>query len=426
MGYSVNVSSSGSSSSDEEILEKIPDPIVFWALCKKRGWVGRPPKPFLSLNSRGSWEVRATVMGRRYRKRFGNREEADDYLDRLTGQKPPPMRPTWLSSAQLRVSEAAVTMIEGRPLLDVIRAGLDAMKSSSPMVWNDAWADYERLRGSRASKARLTNVKSAFFAFAKHVGRDTLGTPSREEVEAWLEKSLPKDCKPATYNHRANDLSTILAWLHKRGVIAVNPCASVDRQKVERELPTTLPPAACEAMLRDLEKGDHVWVAWVAVLLFTGLRPSMRDGEIRRMSNDLSAGKAVVAPGGLVVFKGKNKRPRIIPWEASGPLREWLEAYPLHPLPKPARAERDWRKLKEKHGLTQDVLRHTAGSCMLHSGLWSTAEVVAHLGNSGEAFFKHYLGLWSRAMTQQVYAILPHGRTLACVLPNNSAEKRAG
>jgi hypothetical protein len=146
-------------------------------------------------------------------------------------------------------------------------------------------------------------------------------------------------------------------------------------------------------------------------MVFAGVRPGLREmGECRRLSDDLSAGKAVELPGGILVH-GKAHGDRVTPWENCGPLREWLAAFPLKPLPRPARAERDWKILRAKLGLPQDVLRHTAASRMCYSGNMTLAEVAMALGTSEAMLRKHYIGRWSRSMSAQVYNLYPSQKT---------------
>lgn len=372
--------------------------------------MGRPPSPSILSVAPDRWRVSATVNGRRRKQVVRSFEAAQALLESWAGSRPLPLLPTRFKVGELRRAEAASEIVAslGLDLVSAARWIVQNYKPGSAQTWVAAWAEYERLRGQRASAARLVNVRAAFFSFAKVTGRDVVGAPTRDEVERWLVVSLSRDCKPASYNHRLNDLSAPLAWLHRRGVISANPCAAVDRRKVRRGTPTTLTPAAVEAALRWAEMHLPEWVPWLAVMVFAGVRPGLREvGECRRMSDDLMAGKEVCLPGGLLVH-GKAHGERVTPWEACGPLREWLQAYGLKPLPAPARAERDWTKLRARLKLPGDVLRHVAASCMCYSGSLTLGEVALALGNSEVMLRKHYVGRWSREMTLQVWNLKPN------------------
>lgn len=378
--------------------------------------MGRPPAPSITQIAPDRWRVCATVNGRRKKKVQRSREAADALLQSWAGAAPLPLLPTRLTVSELRQAEAAREIFAslGLDLLSAARWLVAHYKAGSGCItWKDAWSEYECLRGRRASAKQLKNVRQAWNSFSSFSGRELVGSPTREEVEEWLATSLAKDCAPATYNHRINDLSAPMAWLAKRGIVSVNPCANVDRQKVVRESPTVLLPAQCEAVLRHAEAHATEWVPWLAVMLFGGVRPGLREaGECRRLSDDLVAGRDVVLPGGVLV-RGKAHGERVVPWSASGPLEAWLAAYPLRPLPLPARAEREWTKLRRGLGLAQDVLRHTAASCMTYSGSMTLGEVAMALGNSEAMLRKHYVGRWSREMTAKVWTLLPQTRNSA-------------
>jgi hypothetical protein len=278
--------------------------------------VGRPPKPSITQTPAGTWLVRATINGEQKRQVMKTRESAQALLESWAGANPLPLLPTRLSAANLRRAEAAHELLStlGFDLLGAARWIVQHYQPDSGRVtWADAWKEYERFRGNRASAQRIANVRQAWESFAAHTERKLIGNPSREEVESWLANSLPTECAPATYNHRCNDLSTTLAWLAKRGVISANPCTQVDRQKVTRGSPSVLSPTQCESALRYAEQHAPDWVSWLAVMLFAGVRPGLREsGECRRLSDDLSSGRSVILPGGLLV-RGKAHGERVVP-----------------------------------------------------------------------------------------------------------------
>jgi len=291
--------------------------------------MGRPPAPSIKQIAPDRWRVCATMNGRRKKKVVHSRDAAEALLQAWAGAAPLPLLPTRLTVGELRQAEAA-REIFGSLGLDTLAAARWLSSHYKPesgcLKWNDAWSKYECLRGRRASAQQLKNVRMAWNSFASFSGRELVGSPTREEVEEWLAMSLAKDCAPATYNHRVNDLSAAMAWLVKRGIVAVNPCTNVDRRKVVRESPTVLLPAQCEAVLRHAEAHAPEWVPWFAVMLFGGVRPGLREaGECRRLSDDLVAGRNVVLPGGVLV-RGKAHGERVVPWNASGPFHAHRQA----------------------------------------------------------------------------------------------------
>lgn len=368
----------------------------------------------------GRWQVRGTDRGKPYKNSYALETQARQKALELVGGSVQPLQPTWLTRAQLRDAEAVFRILPpGVGLLDAARAWMaGAPLAASAPTWEDAIEEYTRLRSGRATGARLANVLSAVRSFAGTVGPNMSGL-TRNQVESWLAARLPSDAAPATYNHLLADLSTFLAWHAKRGTIPANPCAGVDRRKTRHGTPTTITPEQAEALLRDVEKTRPAWVPFIALLLFAGVRPGMRDGECRRLDDALRAGKPVLLPGGIEVH-GKTGAVRVVPWGACGPLREWLDAYPLGKCLVPddaARWERDWTALRRRHGLPPDVLRHTAASCMTYSGQMTLGEVAMALGNSEAMLRRHYVGRWSREMTQALYALRPAAGAAAGAAP---------
>jgi hypothetical protein len=277
--------------------------------------VGRPLKPSIQPTAAGSWLARATVAGKPRKKTCRTKEEAEALIQSWSGAAPLSLLPTRFSVEKLRKAEAAeeIAASLGVDLLFMSTwFSVHYKPADGAVSCEDAWQEYETRNGENSTKDRLNNVKAALDSFAKSRGTKTIGTPTREDVEKWLDETLPEDCKPATYNHRLNDLSTVLAWLAKRGRIAKNPCEGVDRRKIKMGTPTTLAPSGVEAALRWAELNAREWVPWLAIMVFAGVRPGLRElGECRRLSDDLSAGKIVELPGGLLVhWKAHGDLPR--------------------------------------------------------------------------------------------------------------------
>jgi hypothetical protein len=118
----------------------------------------------------------------------------------------------------------------------------------------------------------------------------------------------------------------------------------------------------------------------------------------------------VLHPAGFEV-DGKANGIRVVLWSICGPLKEWINAYPPAPgLWREATgmaAEKAFAPTRKKHGLTQDILRHTALSAMCHAPSASFAQVALAAGNSEAMIRRHYLGRWTPEMTQALYAIKP-------------------
>lgn len=363
-----------------------------------------PKKPSIHKINSSCWQVQATVSGVRHKKRFLTEEEARAYVTTLLSEAASlPFQPTVLTAAQLRDAEAACFLLgsQGPTLRDSVAWFLANRRAPSSASWETAIDDYLRVRAPHVSAARARKLVACVRTFAATVG-PTIGSPTADQVKSWL--ASRGDITASTHNHLRADLSTFMSWCVKRGTIPVNVASHVAPRKRVRSVPSFLEPEAAVALMRDLEVHNPAWVPAVAMMLFGGVRSDMRDGEIRRLDYDLRSGHCVYKGG--IEIRGKTGV-RFLPWIACGPLEKWLEAYPPSSgiLPSMARAERDWTKIRKRHGLPKDVLRNTAVACMCYNGM-SCAEVSLALGLSAP-MLRHYLGQWSPEMTQAVHAILP-------------------
>ena len=109
---------------------------------------------------------------------------------------------------------------------------------------------------------------------------------------------------------------------------------------------------------------------------------------------------------------GKNGAPRVIPWNCTGPLREWLLAYPVTKSLFPtkydsgAQFERYWAPWRKRLGLTKDELRHTGMTAAYYAGADRNV-LDAAADNDPTMRKRHYLGAWSADDSAQLYALRP-------------------
>ncbi len=385
--------------------------------------VGRPRKPpsitpITRPDGSVGFRVRAVVLGDDRRKIVGTIDEARLLAAQWVDGRAEELRvlPTRLSPAQLGDAEAASRFLDGLGLgfLDAAKWLLANYKRPSHAEWEAEVTEYEAdRRRVGISESQISNVAKAAKRFSAHVARPSIGAPTRAEIEGFL-GTLGPEVSPYTYNGLLGDLGTFLQWLVTKGRLQENPAAGMERRRIKRKLPPTLKPPAVEALLRDLEASDPEWVPYAALCVFGAMRPGTREGEAFRLDADLRAGREVFHPGGIEIH-GKAHGTRIVPWDMCGPLKAWLDAYPprsgLWPSDSPTAAERAWEKVREKHSLSADVLRHTAISAMCYAPGASLAKVAIAVGNSEPMIRKHYLGRWSDEMTQALWALRPMLKT---------------
>jgi hypothetical protein len=376
-----------------------------------------------------SYLVTATVGGKQKKKIVPTKDAADELAAKWQGCRDESIRhlPTTLGVRELRAAEAA------HPFFAEL--GLTAVQAAMWMVKHykkpgiERWTDViEAFRRSRRKKhnlkddapdtAHIVNMVSAATSFAEFVKRDRIETPTTEEVEAWLDTRGGR-------KQLIGDLGSFCKWCVKHEKMPSDPTELVEKPvKVRGKVATTLRPEVVAEHLAILEREAPEWVPYYAICVFAFIRPATRDGEVQRADAEIRAGDEVVFKDGFFVRIGKNGGSRTVPWKLTGPLREWLLAYPIDkgifPFSEPTKAEREWSAWRTRFGLTKDVLRHTGISAACYSGT-SLAEIAIAAENSERMIRTHYLGRWSTEATEALWAIRPKYSALnrpACTIAN--------
>ena len=333
----------------------------------------------------------------------GSRDESLQHLE------------TSLSPQKLRLAESAQSFWDTLGLTAVEAAAWMVKHYKKPGTdrWEDAIEEFRqsrrtthRLKEGDPDKPHIGNLVAAAKDFAAHVGRPTIETPELAEVESWLKTRGGK-------RQLVGDFRSFCIWCVKRGKMPSDPTALIEKEIKERgKLPTVLRPEEAAHHLSILESEAPEWIPYYAIALFAFVRPGTRDGEAQRIDGDLRNGETVVHKDGIYVPIGKNGGPRMIPWKFTGPLREWLLAYPpdrrLFPqqYDSPAKAERYWKPWRRRFSLSKDVLRHTGLSAAFYSGA-SQNELNMAADNSPKMQKEHYVGRWCPEDTEQLWAIRP-------------------
>jgi site-specific recombinase XerC len=388
-----------------------------------RGCVGRPLQPpTIKPLHRADGVVRGylvtATVGRRQRKRtVKTLDLANDLAAKWQGSRDESVRhlPTTLSPAGLRAAEAAEPLWASLGLTPIEAATWMIRHYRKPGV--ETWASViEQFRQSRRDKHNLKpghldtphigNLVAAAKDFAAHVKRPEIGTVTIEEVQAWLKTR-------GGTRQLLGDFRSFARWCVARGKMPDDPTRAIERKKVKRhQLPVVRRPERVAADLAILEAEAPEWVPYYVVCLFGFIRPGLRDGEAQRLDADLRRGAPVIRNDGLLVSQGKNGTPRLVPWKCTGPLREWLMAYPANTSLFPAecdsgpKAERRWKPWRQRIGLTQDVMRHTGITAAYYSGIEQN-QLNAAADNLPGMQKRHYLGAWSEEDSVQLYGIRP-------------------
>jgi len=111
----------------------------------------------------------------------------------------------------------------------------------------------------------------------------TIGSISTNDLNNflhWMQTGRGVPCSPKTLSRRITSLKAFFRWLHKYGVILIDPAEKVLQKSVISPLPEVLTPEEVEAVLtaashyRTAKKPDARPYALVALLLHTGIKKS--------------------------------------------------------------------------------------------------------------------------------------------------------
>jgi len=146
----------------------------------------------------------------------------------------------------------------------------------------NAWSIYLR------DQANSPHTVKAFIAdltlLAGYLPPDrTIGSISTNDLNNflhWMQTGRGVPCSPKTLSRRITSLKAFFRWLHKYGVILIDPAEKVLQKSVISPLPEVLTPEEVEAVLaaashhRTSKKPDARPYALLALLLHTGIKKS--------------------------------------------------------------------------------------------------------------------------------------------------------
>lgn len=385
--------------------------------------VGRPLQPptvKAVLKGTGTrWRVTATINGRQKQNFFRTEEEARAQASRWASPAETAFRVVYtrIHPTKIPEHEAAMNILESTGL-SVLEAAQFTLKHYRPTVEitvEAAIAEYEAYKRQKGtSESQVSNIVKATKRFFR-----THPVPFSQVTTDLFEKFMAaqKDIKKeSTFNGLLRDCRTFFLWAQapNRRYVALDPTATVEPRQHKDSIPVTLSPSQAEVFMHQVEKELPDWLPYASFCLFGAIRPAIRDGEAARLHEALTGKKTVLHEEGFDV-DGKAHGIRLVPWAMCGPLRKWLDAYPLKPgqglWPRSLSSEqatKEWAKVRARCQLDQDVLRHTGISAMSYAPGASLAGVALAVGNSESIIRKKYLGRWSEAKTTALWAILPN------------------
>jgi integrase len=361
------------------------------------------------------FQLYARLDGKRFRKNFPTREEAEaerqvqeiQLLQRETGIRAAATR---LTDEQLHEAETVFRRIAGRTQSLSFYIEFALMNHREPVtqkLLSEAVTEFlviknHELEQDLLSEPYLTRVKRDLKRLQKHFPGATVADVTGTKLIEYLEarKAVHK-----TFNNRRGVVSAFLKFALQREWIAENALVKIPPRRLRRRrgCAVTFTADQAKALMAFVEEHYPTAVPFFALCLFAGIRPCLRTGEILRLQPSyVKMETNVIRINGEV---SKVREPRNVTIQAN--LAAWLRAYPLKESPIiPANLQHIREKVAQKFPLSHDVMRHTFIS-MFVAKFRSIGEAALQAGNSESIIRKHYLELKMPDEAEQFFGILP-------------------
>ena len=302
---------------------------------------------------------------------------------------------------------------------------LEAVRASAPDALAPLRADADTLPLAAALNERRLEYPATsplgrvrFESFGRRLLAATgAGARLRDVARADVEAVLAPIAHPGTWNGMRATARAFFRWCVRRRLLRVSPVDGIDPRPEPRREPHFLTPEPVRRIFR-IAAGRDADPA-IGVFLTLGFFCGMRTSEIlRTLRRDIDLADGTVR---VPVPKGywRGTPPRLI--QARPNAMAWLRYFlapgmpPDAPVAATAGALRAWKAARlSPLGLSwgrdnlRNVMRHTA--CTMHvaafRNLAETQLMLGHAVGSGVTI-RHYLGLASRRMGEEYWAIVP-------------------
>ena len=370
--------------------------------------------PFRYKNGTQSWRVTGTIAGKRLRKCFRRRADADAYLGALlSNYVPSPSvsyapKMTSLTDGQLREAELAFTKLPGGDLTRAVENHVARKSKILDLSLFDAIEDFEAER-IRAG-TRIVSAETATYRL--HRWRRGLLIKQTCEIsladaEAWI---FETSVAPRTQKDRRQILGQFCKWAVRKNFLEENPVEKIPAIKIERELPAILEPGSVKNLMAAAETTrGGLMAGYFATTLFSGVRPQ----EATRLAD---SDFHFDAPHSLIEISprvAKVRQCRRVVLDDG--LRFYLQT---RPAPLVRFRKRAFNEIRELAGLIHqwqhDILRHTFAS--YHYALnQNIASLTYTMGNSERVLFQSYIRPTSLADAKAFFRVLPdlHAKSVA-------------
>jgi len=251
--------------------------------------------------------------------------------------------------------------------------------------------------GANRRQVYLTSLEGYLRRFAKGREARPVSSVALEEIEAFVNSAASPGSRSTTLNR----VGTLFSFATRRGWCAFNPCARVEKSKVEVGVPEILTVDEAKKALRFTRQNMPGFLPWLAAGMFAGLRP----GELDGLTWD-----AVNLDRGIITIDApttKVRQRRIVHLRPAAVA--WLQLGGELPMVLATR-RRCLRRLRTAMGWQEwpkDCLRHTAASYWL-AAVPDAQAVALELGNSPGILHRHYRDLIrEEGAVEQFWALTP-------------------
>jgi len=160
----------------------------------------------------------------------------------------------------------------------------------------NAWGMYlaDQGRSPHTLKAFLADVRLLTKFLADDVTIGKITTKDLNRYFEWMEKERDVPCSPKTLARRITSVKSMFRWLHKYGVLVVDPAEKVPQRSAISPLPVVLTPKEYDEILlvadrhRRAAKPDARYYTLTYLLLTTGIKKSEALGiDLEHLELDL-------------------------------------------------------------------------------------------------------------------------------------------
>jgi integrase len=360
--------------------------------------------------------------GQRIRKRFKSRTEALGEKNRLevsaaNSDGRIKTVTTRLTGPQLAEAEAVFARLGERSLAGAVDWFLANYRPPSvEMTVEAAAVAFAADRAGNVSAAVVEDYGKVLGLLKRTFPKRAMHTIKTEEIEAMMRT---RGQAKKSWNNLRTYLHAIFEFCAHDGRrwVAINPVKAIRQHEIARGLPQILTAAQVRELFAYLEiyagparckcKPGYL-VPYFALATFAGIRPSVSNGELRKLHDLADKSRVIDEQIGVIRMTPELTKTNSLRQITIQPnLAAWLQRYPVKDWPIIAENMVDHVARVRKHfKLGSDVLRHTFVS--MHAAKFkSLGGTALEAGNSEAIIKKHYFNLVSPAEAETFWAVGP-------------------